>query len=52
MTVKELQDYLHIGKNKAYALVRNNEVPTVIIGNKTYIVVEKLQKMIDRYTIM
>lgn len=52
MTVKELQDYLHIGKNKAYALVRNNEVPTVIIGNKTYIVVERLQKMIDKYTIM
>ena len=50
MTVKELQDYLKIGKNKAYSLVNTNQVPTIRIGNKTYIVVYKLQRYIDRFT--
>lgn len=50
MTAKELQDYLKIGKNKAYQLIKNNDVPTVKIGNRTYVVVDKLQKMIDKYT--
>lgn len=51
MTVKELQEYLKIGKNKAYSLVNKNEVPTVIIGNRTYVVVDKLQKFINTHTI-
>lgn len=51
MTVKELQEYLKIGKNKAYSLVNKNEVPTVIIGNRTYVVVDKLQKYINTHTI-
>lgn len=49
MTVKELQDYLKIGKNKAYSLVNTNQVPTIRIGNKTYIVVDRLQRYIDRF---
>lgn len=52
MTVKELQEYLKIGKNKAYALVNNNEVPTVIIGNRTYIVVDRLQRYIDNHIVI
>lgn len=51
MTAKELQEYLHIGKNKAYDLMRHNEVPTVIIGGKTYVVVDKLQRYIESHTI-
>lgn len=51
MTAKELQEYLHIGKNKAYFLINHNEVPTVRIGGKTYVVVDKLQKYIDNHTI-
>lgn len=51
MTAKELQEYLHIGKNKAYNLIRHNEVPTVTIGNKTYIVADKLQEYIDSHTV-
>lgn len=49
MTIKELQDYLKIGKNKAYSLVNTNQVPTIRIGNKTYIVVDRLQRYIDRF---
>ena len=52
MTVKELQEYLHIGKNTAYRLINNNEVPTVRIGNRTYVVVDKLQKYINSHTIL
>ena len=51
MTAKELQEYLRIGKNKAYFLINHNEVPTVHIGGKTYVVVDKLQKYIDSHTI-
>ena len=51
MTAKELQEYLHIGKNKAYDLMRHNEVPTVMIGGKTYVVVDKLQRYIESHTI-
>lgn len=52
MTIKELQNYLHIGKNKAYYLVNNNEVPTIRIDNKTYVVVDRLQRYIDRNIIL
>ena len=51
MTAKELQEYLHVGKNKAYDLIKHNEVPTVMIGGKTYIVVDKLQRYIESHTI-
>ncbi|MGN1341189.1 MAG: helix-turn-helix domain-containing protein [Oscillospiraceae bacterium] len=49
MTVKELQEYLQIGKNKAYYLVNHNEVPTVRIGSRTYVVVDRLQRYIDNH---
>lgn len=52
MTIKELQEYLQIGKNKAYYLVNHNEVPTVRIGNRTYVVVDRLQRYIDNHVIM
>ena len=51
MTAKELQEYLHIGKNKAYELIKHKEVPTVMIGGKTYVVVDKLQRYIESHTI-
>lgn len=49
MTAKELQEYLHIGKNKAYELINKNDVPTVKIGSRTYVVVERLQKYIENH---
>ena len=51
MTPKELQEYLHIGKNTAYRMINNNEVPTVKIGNRIYVVVDKLQRYINSHTI-
>jgi len=51
LTAKELQEYLHIGKNKAYNLMKHNDVPTVCIGGRVYVVADKLQKYIDSHTI-
>lgn len=51
MTAKELQVYLKIGKNTAYRMIKNNEVPTVKIGNRTYVVVDKLQRYIETHMI-
>ena len=51
MTAKELQEYLKVGKNTAYRLIRDGDVPSVKLGNKTYVVVDKLQKYIDTHTI-
>jgi len=36
-TIKDIQAILHIGKNKAYALVKLDQFPTLRIGNKTLI---------------
>ena len=49
MTAKELQEYLNKKKNKAYELINKNDVPTVKIGSRTYVVVERLQKYIDNH---
>lgn len=51
MTAKELQAYLKIGKNTAYRMINNNEVPTVKIGNRVYVVVDRLQRYIDTHII-
>lgn len=51
MTAKELQEYLHIGKNKAYDLIKHNDVPTVKIGNRIYVVADKLQRYIETHTL-
>ena len=51
MTAKELQQYLKIGKNTAYRMINNNEVPTVKIGNRVYVVVDRLQRYIDTHII-
>lgn len=37
MSVKELQNYLGIGKDKAYELVKNKSFPSIKIGGRYYI---------------
>ncbi len=38
MTIKELQSYLGIGKDKAYALVKSKSFPAVKIGGRYYVI--------------
>ena len=37
MTIKELQNYLGIGKDKAYALVKSKSFPALKIGGRYYV---------------
>ena len=37
MTVKELREYLHIGKDKAYELVKGKSFPSIRIGGRYYV---------------
>ena len=38
MTIKELQNYLSIGKDKAYALVKSKSFPALKVGGRYYII--------------
>ena len=38
MTIKELQSYLGIGKDKAYALVKSKSFPSTKIGGRYYVI--------------
>lgn len=38
MTIKELQSYLGVGKDKAYALVKSKSFPALKIGGKYYVI--------------
>jgi len=38
MTVKELQSYLGIGKDKAYALVKSKSFPALKLGGRYYVI--------------
>ena len=37
MTIKELQSYLGIGKDKAYKLAKSKSFPAVKIGGRYYV---------------
>lgn len=49
LTVKELQDYLRIGKNKTYALVNQNDFPKIRLGGTYIIPTEELKRYLHRY---
>ena len=38
MTIKELQSYLGIGKDKAYALVKSKSFPALKVGGRYYVI--------------
>lgn len=47
LTVKDIQEHLHIGHNKAYALIRLKGFPKVKLGG-TYVIPEsKYEKWIE-----
>ncbi len=52
MTIKELQSYLGVGKDKAYALVKSKSFPALKIGGRYYVVksdfVSWLEKQIGK----
>ena len=48
ITVKELQTYLRIGRNKAYDLVNQKDFPKIKIGRNIIIPKEDLKKYLQR----
>ena len=50
MTVKELQSYLGIGKDKAYALVKSKSFPALKIGGRYYVIKTDFVSWLERQT--
>ena len=50
MTYRDLQDILHIGKNKAYELMKSSCFPTIRIGKRMYVNRDRLYRWIEDYT--
>lgn len=49
LTVKELQKYLRLGKNKTYALVQQKDFPTIRLSNRILIPKKQLDEWLNRY---
>ena len=49
LTLKELQELLHIGKNTALRLVQSGEIEAFRVGNQWRVTKESIQKYIRLY---
>lgn len=49
LTLKELQQLLHIGKNTALRLVQSGEIEAFRVGNRWRVPRESLIRYINRY---
>ena len=49
LTLKELQELLHIGKNTALRLVQSGEIDAFRVGNQWRVLRENVAKYIRRY---
>ena len=48
MSVKELQNYLGIGKDKAYALVKSKLIPALKVGGRYYVIKPDFVSWLER----
>lgn len=48
MTIKELQSYLGIGKEKAYALAKSKSFPALKIGGRYYLIKSDFVSWLER----
>lgn len=46
-TISEMAEYLSIGRNKAYELVKTNTIPALKIGRQIRIPIKSLNKWIE-----
>ena len=51
LTLKELQELLHIGKNTALRLVQSGDIDAFRVGNQWRVLRESVAKYIRRYGI-
>lgn len=50
LMVKDLQEILHIGRDKAYALMHSKAFPAIKIGGRYFVAQDQLQKWIENYS--
>ena len=50
LTLKELQELLHIGKNTALRLVQSGEIEAFRVGNRWRVMKESVSRYIARFT--
>ena len=48
LTVKEIQNELKIGRDRAYSLVRSKGFPAIKIGARFYVTEEALKKWLEK----
>ncbi|MGN1108412.1 MAG: helix-turn-helix domain-containing protein [Oscillospiraceae bacterium] len=51
LTLKELQELLHIGKNTALKLVQSGEIEGFRVGNRWRVAINSVQKYIRRHSV-
>lgn len=49
LTYKDLQTILHVGKGRAYELLKSDCFPTIRINNRMYVNSRHLQQWLDTY---
>ena len=49
LTVKDLQNLLKIGHDKAYALMRSKGFPSIKIGGRYYVTQKALDEWLESY---
>lgn len=50
LKVKDIMNYMHIGKDKAYALMRSKSFPSTQIGKTYFVTQENFEKWLIMYT--
>ena len=50
LTYKDLQAKLHIGKNRAYELMKSACFPSIKINNRYYVTKKNLSEWLQEYT--
>ena len=48
-TAKELGEYLNIGRDRSYALMRASGFPSIKIGSRFYVTQEAVDEWLKRY---
>lgn len=47
LSPKELASYLHVGRDKAYSLMKNPSFPSIKIGGRYMVTLKELYKWLD-----
>ncbi len=49
LSAKELAERLHIGRDKAYALIKSKSFPSIKLGGRYIVTLKALNEWLDQY---